>query len=274
MEPAFPGTLPNQLTVCPYKLKGYSSGIGSNLTRLKSRKMKISFELKSLLEQGLSQMRRDPEHNLNLSIRSKLYELLEPDYSDNKICKAWGWLGILSTQRVLFIWQHHLRIWDGIENDFANINIKELPEYLLSIAKEAVQGVLDLNNVKKQIDLFHEVVGAVGDEIFEYMENGPKEVVCVSDAAYNTLYQLASKKPLASVKDWKTQTDDSLPTEMLDVAGSAMLAYAGGNDIGAVKLNKRLEFWEWWLTEAVPQAWELAQQASTTQDHQDKSVKQ
>jgi len=27
-----------------------------------------------------------------------------------------------------------------------------------------------------------------------------------------------------------------------------------------VDLQKRLEFWEWWLTEAIPQAWELAQE--------------
>lgn len=29
-------------------------------------------------------------------------------------------------------------------------------------------------------------------------------------------------------------------------------------------LQKRLEFWEWWLTEAIPQAWELAQQSSSS----------
>ncbi|MBN9390848.1 MAG: hypothetical protein J0I20_22655 [Chloroflexi bacterium] len=26
--------------------------------------------------------------------------------------------------------------------------------------------------------------------------------------------------------------------------------------------EKRLEFWKWWLKEAIPQAWELAQQSS------------
>jgi hypothetical protein len=28
-------------------------------------------------------------------------------------------------------------------------------------------------------------------------------------------------------------------------------------------LQKRLEFWEWWLTEAIPEAWELAQQSTS-----------
>jgi hypothetical protein len=34
------------------------------------------------------------------------------------------------------------------------------------------------------------------------------------------------------------------------------------NDLENFDPQKRLEFWEWWLTEAIPQAWELAQQST------------
>lgn len=55
-----------------------------------------------------------------------------------------------------------------------------------------------------------------------------------------------------------------------DFVTAAVKAYTAidRNPLGEYKLwpdefdaKKRLEFWEWWLTEAIPQAWELAKQS-------------
>jgi len=37
--------------------------------------------------------------------------------------------------------------------------------------------------------------------------------------------------------------------------------YAAKDWIERINNQLSLEFWEWWLTEAIPQAWELAQQS-------------
>jgi hypothetical protein len=146
-----------------------------------------------------------------------------------------------------------------------DIDIKELPNLILATLENVLKGEISLDEARDKLDnTYHVIVSSVGDELFEYNPEGPMEMACVADAAYSGLYQAVARRLSSYVsknlKHIEHLTDDELPTEILDGTGSAMLAYAGGNILGPVDTQKRLEFWEWWLTEAIPQAWQLAQE--------------
>lgn len=58
-----------------------------------------------------------------------------------------------------------------------------------------------------------------------------------------------------------TITENTEDWEASDAAWSAESAVSGIRFEPHEKdgLEERIEFWEWWLTEAIPQAWELAE---------------
>ena len=223
-------------------------------------------ELENLLAASLQTVRQDSLHNLGIIERYKIYEMLASIDELRPLRFTLGWLGVLVTRKILNKWESQANYWVGMEYQFGDdIDIKELPNLILATLEDVLKAKISLAEARDKLsNLYHVIVSSVGDELFEYNPQGPMEMACISDAAYNGLYQAVSGRSvvLKYLKSIEHLTDDDLPTEMLDGAGSAMLAYAGGNILGPVDVQKRLEFWEWWLTEAIPQAWQLAQETT------------
>jgi hypothetical protein len=214
-------------------------------------------ELKALIDSLLQQVDEDGAHNLALTERYKLYRLIDSLDNPEPIRVVRGWLGVLAARRVLPIWQAKASYWEGMEEQF-EIDIKILPDLILEVNENVLKNKINIEQARKKLNFYHPIVSSVGEEVVEYNEEGPKEVMCVVDAAYDALWQTVGRHAFQNLKRLEHLNDDELPTEKLDAAGSAMLAYAGGNIIGPADIQKRYEFWNWWLTEAISQAWELA----------------
>jgi hypothetical protein len=100
------------------------------------------------------------------------------------------------------------------------------------------------------------------------------EAWCVVNVAYKTLGSGLGVEPFRFQEITLESNDQTLPMSNADFALSAMKAYTviDENKPGAwastkikplpfkVDNQKKLEFWQWWLTEAIPQAWEMANQ--------------
>jgi hypothetical protein len=166
---------------------------------------------------------------------------------------VYSWLGILTASKVKSVWENA-----NLE-DFDSDEIHYLPTYMLNLAKGILQGVKDAND----IDNFN----WTSDWGFQRKANKPVYYAMMSAKAalYTLLHGTAGLSG--------------------DFASNAVVAFAGidENEPGAwwfeiqpppnynnslfkkVYLNhqKEIFFWKWWLTDAISQAWELAQQSTS-----------
>jgi len=182
-------------------------------------------------------------------IKQDLANLTKADYT---LC----WLAILTTQKVLPLWKR-----DFI-GDFS-------PQEVI----ERVQNVLfSAGDIEELIQL-HDILGHGIPGAFSTFESHLVEM-----AAYDILeFALYPGRASYGEKKGMKQQSSSEQKEYVfygsDFASSAARAYCVEDssepgewyDYLATKTpkikfdpNKRLEFWEWWLNEAIPQAWELA----------------
>jgi hypothetical protein len=153
------------------------------------------------------------------------------------------------------------------EDDF-----KTIPHRMLKTAEEVLYQTLDVKTAHDHLWL---------GEYYHYLGSLPYDLTynayCVVCAAYNALNMVFGNEPFHRVF-WEphpvdeTTTDTRLQPEKSDVASAAVQAYAAidENEPGVwcsdskpykpitFDSQKRLAFWEWWLTEAIPIAWESA----------------
>lgn len=130
-----------------------------------------------------------------------------------------------------------------------------LAQYLVSLAEGVLQGtVLRLG------------AGKVGNEVHYILGNIPEiwEISAQADdagqAAIAALRQVLAGLPNFNeyISRNNAITDVSIFAGQGDAASSAVQAYANiyeEFDFIDVDIEKRLEFWEWWLTKAIPAAW-------------------
>jgi hypothetical protein len=239
--------------------------------------MALPSPINTMIATILTDVRNDPSHHLRPIHRLTIYEMLgwseqmvkalysHPDANqllmipDNY--QRFGYLALLTARHVLPIWDQGIQTIvmrdDSIEID--------VPQRLL----EAGEAVLN------------EVPGAVraarmlGAEAHEWLGTGyftyPDQLLCVAIAAYRAfamiLGDLPFKQPINS-----SLTDDDIYEPHGDAALNAAEAfsalegealprrsYTTKRDLSVqFDVLKRLEFWEWWLTKAIPTAWELA----------------
>jgi len=217
-------------------------------------------------------------HNVNPADRFRLYEsfgpsrLLLPKYSKrggdydvqeyHNLLKdeflsftiadfTLAWLAYLTAKYVLPNWE---RVWQQVP--FRNINT---PQEILYMAESVLQHTLSFDYVSNQLSDFNT---AQTISLWTTYEIGR-----TFDAAYYALELIIH----GARNLGESYPDDDIEINTRDFASEAVKAYTtiDPNNPGEWKfsyntvkfdLQKRLEFWEWWLTEAIPQAWELAQE--------------
>jgi hypothetical protein len=174
-----------------------------------------------------------------------------------------AYLALITARRVLPLWQ-------------AAFPSDDMPERMLALAEAVIRGTVDTQVAAREMAeaWYHNPQSGDSGEYALW------HTYCAGEAALNAVSEALSKNPLADriqdytsatnkdptyIKDAETITDDDLVYGVTDAASSAATAYAGRIDGGDGYLidspshpEKRREFWEWWLTEAIPQAWELA----------------
>jgi len=249
--------------------------------------MPIPRETQQLIEQALTMVRKDPGHHLSPAIRFEIYKSFGNSNHTNNLSsikevrkgedvflklsladKTLGFLSILTARKVLPIWLDN-EAAQFIDNDEEYSND---PVEMLKIAENVINNTLKPS--RAYVDLCSRFYNGLLS--LEYTVN--EKIYCVALAAYSSLeVTLCGIEGLRFSSHKKVNyTDEEVTYGQRDFAAFATRAYisidtgeAGNwrfknrNSEKYVPLvfdpQKRLEFWEWWLTQAIPQAWELAE---------------
>ncbi|HEX2910496.1 MAG TPA: hypothetical protein VH186_06775 [Chloroflexia bacterium] len=152
----------------------------------------------------------------------------------------------------------------------------DLVPRIFEIAKGLLNGSLSKEETAKDRNLFYLASGSE-----EYIVGIPQRARAVKEVVTLVLKIIFDINPITSelVEQMARGFTDETMIELgtTEVATPAVLAYSGFDlgfsltedtedmvspeNIDTFEPEKRLEFWKWWLTEAIPQAWELAQQS-------------
>lgn len=170
-----------------------------------------------------------------------------------------GWLAILTVEFILPKWEViQYQLPEGFEQASSTTNIIELVKKILLRKIEIDENLFDSFGDYE-----------IGLNIEEWVTY---EVSCVYFSAFFALEViLFGGQSLNDSFPFNNDTFRSRPDFVLEAlkAHSAIDRNPPGALFSETKikpieydLQKQLEFWEWWLTEAIPQAWELAHQSA------------
>jgi len=215
--------------------------------------MEIPQETQELINYYLKMVRTDPNHDLLARDRVKIYDSFKA-ISDPQYQKFIGRLGILAAHKVLHFWEL-LKI-EYYED--------KIPYQMLDIAENLWQGNIQEEDIDEDIWYdFHYGGGSLLTSSEEQIPSAAKFTLCAAESALNLVRGLA---PFQGFN--RKQIQEGIRNELLysswgDSASSASCAYSYQSTVDGERIydpEKRLEFWEWWLKEAISQAWELAHQ--------------
>lgn len=216
--------------------------------------MELPLTLVNKLNQASQLLHSNTEYQIKPVTRLNIYAVF--DLFEGKLARIWFTrLEILTAKRVLPIWQ------EALPNN-------QLPEQILDLAEQVLNGSLDFEiarNASALDELYQLLGGDLEDEV-------PATVEFAGEAAYCAFVNIRHQ-PFQNLLVDEKLTDDKFYSQLGgDAASSAVKAFAGvlmdGYWVKKSDPQKRLEFWEWWLTEAIPQAWDLAQSSYKPDQHQ------
>lgn len=241
--------------------------------------MQLPPKLEEAIETAYIQMLHEPHHSLVVKQRLPIYQAMTE--SNPEIGrKARGWLAFLAAQKVLPIWEK-----ESPSNDSRRIN--------LELTKDLLTGKLFLEELKENYETTLMFLGGgLGQHGWDYSSEANYAFFAPDLALAEAMGDFLYKRDPISLIDIIEQRDieQGFPDEMMialnvDTASVAVCAYSGisfdwdaldkmgfnSNDHSSEILThvantfhpnfkpaKRKEFWDWWLGEAIPQAWKLA----------------
>lgn len=239
--------------------------------------MELPQEVQLLISHYLEKVRSDPNHQLIRDDCHKIYKSFGPsaleqglknkedywtDWTEEPVILSFadqvlGWLAVTTARKVLPVWEQF-----GIPNDAHDEVFSFDPLQMLGLAENLLLRMVDTSQAK--IDLcnrFHMGMAGLDTRI-------NKNAYCAVAAAYSALQisfdgleglnLLSSDFERAAVVAYATIDEN-------EIGGWSRVGYwhiepQEGYKPVSVDSQKELEFWEWWLTEAISQAWELAGQ--------------
>ncbi|HEX2913278.1 MAG TPA: hypothetical protein VH186_20920 [Chloroflexia bacterium] len=131
----------------------------------------------------------------------------------------------------------------------------DLPDFMLVVAEKVLDGVVSHRAAREVADMAFIMLGNI-PEIYELSPLANAAGTAFGEALGQTITGLQTFKHRLNQNPAVTGNES-----MGDVAGAAANTYSEiyeDFEFVEVDLRKRLEFWEWWLSEAIPQAWEVA----------------
>ncbi|HEX8219006.1 MAG TPA: hypothetical protein VF914_07305 [Chloroflexia bacterium] len=244
-------------------------------------------EVLQVTTDALINMRSSPTHHLAPFYRYQLYRTLgrvvgsassSREGSDDGVSTVQAWLAILTAERVLPLFEGAIFALDDMDEDFLH-----LPRQLIDMARGLMMGQLDLESARWEAGEAHELFGNWLSESDYDPDAVPLNAVLAGNAAQRALSEAAgwdyfllmsaeneqrwsqppdlSTYPQKQALDLESQeplTDEQLVYEGSDTAGKAAVAYACSTTSVRCEPERLEEFWTWWLTEALPEAWGLA----------------
>jgi hypothetical protein len=247
--------------------------------------MVIPYELQQATDEALSAMRSHPRHHLVPYYRYRIYEVLKGFNGSQALPKppralardslgdrVRGWLAINTMEKVLPIFKAATYSPEVDEDDLA------LPMKLVEMAYGVMKGTTNPQEALHEASALEHEFGMLLNE-YEYDPEGfplnaslvgwtAGEALAETLASYRIDWLLEQKMRWLEL-DGKPRPSDITSIELLwdeservgpllDTAGDAAMAYSCSNSSPVCDPAKLEEFWTWWLTEALPEAWARA----------------
>ncbi len=209
--------------------------------------MSLPSEVEAVIRDADATVTSDVEHDLTPFRRQALYEVVAP-MSDSPGQQLRTRLEIITIRKVLHLWE---QLWPD----------KQLPHEALATAQAVLQGTIDLEVAERvawemsgQLDALcaepEEGFGEAGD-----FDPAVTAACAVGRGAVCTLWTACEADPFEGLELNEEDTNNWLDPWSSDAARWASEAYAGVVSLASSSADKRLEFWKWWLHEAIPAAW-------------------
>lgn len=192
------------------------------------------------MERALVQVARHPQHHLLPITRYDLYKQLRRD-DDARGRRARGHLAIAAAQRVLPIWT------GDRPTDY-------VPQHALYVARKVAGEMVDVGEASTTAQAAWTHLEQVAESHGEDTHRG----LVAGMSAVRALLEATGDDPFDGVSLDEETTDADLDPWSTDAAAFAVGAWAGAAWEPNSDPGKRGEFWEWWLSAAVREAWEAA----------------
>jgi Immunity protein Imm5 len=194
---------------------------------------------------ALNAVKSDYEHELNWTLRRAIYYALGAEGRFTQ-----GWLAILAAERVLPIFE-------------AAAPNEDLPRRLIDLARDVLVGTLGAEEAWETANEAHYEIGSMGDSL-------PLNAYFAAVAASRAVIEACGHDPFDGLggfmrfldvdddegggvpaEDW---SDIELAEVGGDTASSAAVAASCGIESPVCDPGKLLDFWTWWLTDAIRRA--------------------
>jgi len=206
-------------------------------------KIVVPKNIRGVAELILSEVQALASHQMNPKSRRLIYQAFA-DASDTKISVAPRWLAVLSSQRVLPLFDHKY------PDD-------PLPREFLNLAIAVLQGKAIKTEVDDKLNHGHDASG----NAWGYDEREITwPVWLAANSTYHALVEANGYQPLdhlhsyfnnGVLTDW---TDEKLCEFSGDTAAYAAMSSAYDARGLSINPEQLLEFWEWWLNEAIEES--------------------
>jgi hypothetical protein len=210
------------------------------------------------IAEALAALHRHPERALLPWYRYAIYAELTPDnHADRQAARAW--LDIIAVRHVLFCWQPCTHGWSDTWLQ---------PHQLLALAEQLLQQAADRSCAGTAVNRAQALADVAGEE-----PASPHYCSwCVYEAALRALHNAWGYSQVCAgcaADGAAISTDDACTYAAIAVAGGTwQLLNAGAGAFGGARGRwdwqtqeaqlRRAVFWEWWLRDAVPAAWDRA----------------
>ncbi len=243
--------------------------------------MTIPTKVQELVDRALAVVQQDADHQLPPFLRRLLYDAFcsSPDNTRGEC--ALEWLEILTVRFVLPRWLED-PIWYSWDH-------YPKPKQLVEIREDRLRGVLKSLYFTHYESLAAEMVSTTSED-----RRSPQYPIwCIFEAAVRLFFR-SSFNPTEKLTDHELKDN---PCAIEDIAHLVLIAYAGRIQTAIVEPEKLkliwehwyyeteqdtplpwkltlnsnacLYFWKWWLLEAIPRSWQLADQQLLIRDDAD-----
>ncbi len=186
-----------------------------------------------------------PEHRVPPFDRQSIYQVL-----DSLSRCARGWLALLTARHVLPIWEQ-VRLGDP------------MPAHLLDMTEAVLRGITETNIANQQVEKAWERLDKLGSDLTASSSSSP---LFAAQAAISAVKESIGEFPFAGIQIDEFTGDEELDPWCTDTALWAAAAFAGRIGDDTSDSAKRREFWEWWLMQALPTAWQIDTGSSLESD--------
>jgi hypothetical protein len=228
--------------------------------------MPLPPHITAFLEDGLNRMHAHAEHHFDWRVRRDLYQAIRA-LPPHQAYAVHGWLAVITAEHVLPIFT-------------AAINDDPLPKKLLASARQVMEGVVPQDSAVV-LELLEEGYTGTGIDCLDWRDTVNYAAEYAGTATYKALLEANGAYDMledteqhisgqtVQVFNWQETVAPAAVTDYhiaelaaySDTASAAAIAYACHNDRYQLEPQRLKAFWEWWVQEAIAEAWQRAMTA-------------